>query len=218
MQESADFFKEEWEALILAGVILLILAFLGWSFAGAKRLKFSLPETISEKGQLHFFDQELFSCLQKSTELPLPSRNPFFFTFQLPIPQPEVKEANIVEKPPQEKNPGSVPAPETLELTQDPVEDTPSKAQGQAVFRLRAKRITFIYSQADSTGKTTAVLKIRGSEGKEEIFTPGTGEKVLGMTILSIRSENLKLLDATGKQVTIPFGESKSVTVREKTN
>lgn len=217
MQESADFLKEEWEALILVGVILLILVFLGWSFAGAKRLPFSLPETVSEKGQLPLFDQQFFSCLQ-NTEMKSPSRNPFFFTFKLSFPQPEVKETSIVEKQPLEKKPGNVPAAETLELTEDPVEDTPSTTQGQAIFRLRVKRITFVYSQADSTGKTTAVLKIRGSEGQEEIFTPGTGEKVLGMTILSIRSENLKILDAAGKQVTIPFAESKSVMVREKTN
>ncbi|MFA6930819.1 MAG: hypothetical protein WCT05_10865 [Lentisphaeria bacterium] len=216
MQESGDFLKEEWEALILAGVILLVLVFLGWSFSGAKRLKFSPAGSISENGQLPFFDPELLSCLQ-STQLPPPSRNPFFFTFQFSPPQPEVKEVRVIEKPIPEKNPGKIPTSKTLELVEDPIEETPSTAQGQPVFRLQVKRVTYVYSQADSTGKTTAVVKIRGAEGKEELFTPGTGEKVLGMSILFIRSENLKLLDATGKQVTIPFGESKSVMVWEKT-
>jgi len=84
------------------------------------------------------------------------------------------------------------------------------------VLRLLRKRLTYLYSQADNTGKTSAVIKISAAGGEEELHTPGTGDQVLGMTVLSIGAERLSLLDASGKQVNIPFGEAKTVVVRAK--
>lgn len=212
MQNPDNFLKEEWEAVLLAGVILLIVVCLGFSFAKKPRQRNFHTDSPTGARYQPFLDKDSFAFLNQKTDIQLP-RNPF--QSQIRIAIPKAKQSPPVETKLPEKSADVQPTPETPAIPVEMVEQ-PEPVVQQPVFRLMRKRLTYLYSQADNTGKTSAVVKISGSDGKEELLTPGSGEKLLGMTVLSIGTERLSLLDASGNQVNVPFGEAKTVIVREK--
>ncbi len=213
MQEPDNFLKEEWEAVILAGVILLIVTCMGLSFFRATRQQNFRPDSPAGKRYQPLFDSDSFAFLNQNPDIQMP-RNPF--QFQIRIAPPEAKKTPFVEITAQGKAEEGQSALENTAIPTEVVKETTTPVVQQQVFRLMRKRLTYMYSQADNTGKTSAVVKISGSDGEAEMHTPGAGEQILGITVLSISAEQLRLLDASGKQVNVPFGEAKTVVVREK--
>ena len=212
MQEPDNFLKEEWEAVILAGVLLISVICLGLSFFRAPRQQNFSTESAAGNRYQPLLNKDAFAFLTQNPDGEL-SRNPF--QFQIRVAIPEAKAASPVGKITPEKTGEVQPVLETAEIPEELVEEA-AKVVQQPVYQLMRKRLTYLYSQADNTGKTSAVIKISSVDGREELHTPGAGDKVLGMTVLSIGAEKLSLLDASGRQVNIPFGEAKTVVVREQ--
>jgi hypothetical protein len=212
MQEPENFLKEEWEVVILTAVILLSVICLGLSFARTRQQRIAPPESSSGSHYQPILNNDAFAFLAPNQDFQ-PSKNPFQFQIRMAVP--ETKQLPVGEKDAPTKTAAVQPVPEIPAIPADVVQET-APVEQQPVFRLVRKRLTFLYSQADNTGKTSAVVKISGGDGQEELHTPGTGEQVLGMTILAITTEKLQLLDASGRQMNVPFGETKTVVIREK--
>ncbi len=211
MQETNNLLSNEFEAIILAAVILLLLVCLGGSFFKASN-KRGLSSAPAASGSYQaMLDGDPFDFLKQNHELEL-ARNPFHLQIKIAPPKtieaPKVAETvpEAVTQPAPTENAAPATAPEEI------VETVPQAPQ----YRLARKRLTYMYSQADNTGKTTAVIKISGTDGEDGMQSAGTGDQVLGMTILAVGAEQLKILDAAGKQVNITFGETRNAVLREQ--
>jgi hypothetical protein len=212
MQETNNFLHDEFEALILATVILLLVLCLGSSFFKISGKRGFHSEAAAGGSYQPMLEGDPFDFLKQNQEHEL-ERNPF--QFQIRIAPVKTPEAAPLEKA----------VPETAAQPEPSIEsDAPAAALEESItpapqapqYRLARKRLTYMYSQADNTGKTTAVIKVSGSDAEDQLHTAGTGEQVLGMTILMVGAEQLKILDAAGKQVNISFGETRSATLREQ--
>ncbi len=219
MNNLEKYFREEWEALILAGVVLLLLI--------AMAVHFSTPPARKRRGlgggdslpySRKSLEQEL-AALEKSNAAPI-NGNPFAFTLEgekpspPPPPPPSVEPVTAEPPPPAETDAAEAPVVETL-----PPPPPETVAPARPRMQNLPQRITYLFFGQDDKGQTTAMLKVQLQGRDSEILTLSPGDQQAGITILSIREQAIRLRDAQGREVTIQYGENRVVTARveEKT-
>jgi len=216
MNDIGKYLREEWEALILAAVALLLLG-LGAHFLAPqarKRRGLGGGEGIPYK---RLFQDQDFALQQDSDVLPL-SRSPFAFNLEggKPIPPPPPAPAPAPAPDPTPATAPAAPAlPSPLEQPAAPVPPEPPATAveaGRPRRQFLPQRISYMFFGQDDKGQTTAMLKVQLQGKSSEILTLSPGELQAGVRILSIRDDAVRVRDARGKEVTIKFNEGQIVT------
>ena len=156
--------KEEWELLLLIVALIVLALLLMSGIAASERHAASGGESGSGSADFTHDLSAAIAALSSSRDLTL-QRNPFFFE----LPEP-AKKAPVTEP----KTTSTVVATDQTptEAQVEPSENTQEveEVSQQPRYSLQPARLTFVYSQMDSTGKNTALIKIQSVQQNAEVF------------------------------------------------
>ncbi len=216
MNDLGQYFREEWEALVLAGVVLLLVLGLGVQYLNPPARKRRGLDGAEATPYKRMFRNEDFAFLRHS-EVNQLARDPFLckvVTDKPPVPAKTEPVTPVPVVQAEQIAAPTVAAPVEPITVEPPPQNAVPARPARTPAHYQPQRITYVFSRQDDNGQTTAMLKVQLRGKQPEILTLAPGKKAFGFTVLSIQDDALRIRDAKGKEVTIQYGESKIVTAR----
>lgn len=226
MHKLGKWIRTEWEQALLAGAVVLLLAFWAlWAVgfgsipdAGVGRPAAPTYESV--------FRESPLALLEPAPAPSADGKSPFSFVIEVEGVRrarrpPEA--APAARKVPEAKpvpRPKPVPKPVPAEVPATPVEPESQPAamlppQPEAPVPVRTftyRQIRYVYSSVTKAGSRVALLQVTDPENKRTLpCTLAVGQQVDGIKVIGFEDDAVIMVDARGHEQRIPFGGSRKL-------